>query len=168
MEVDALNIHGIEFDSMTNGDGLRLVLWVSGCEHHCKGCHNPQTHDSNSGRKMTVSDLAEIVEYLGKDYVSGITFSGGDPLHLNNRSTVTLLAKHLKTRFPNKTIWLYTGYTWEEIKYLPIMKCIDVLVDGKFKQELADVNYHWCGSTNQRVIDVQKSLTGKVVLHEKS
>lgn len=159
-----MNIHGIEFDSMTNGDGLRCVLWVSGCTHNCSGCHNPQTHDLTSGAKMSVEDLHKIVDYLRNDYVSGITFSGGDPLHPDNRREIALLAKYLKTHFPNKTIWLYTGYVWEAVKYLPVMKSIDVLVDGPFIQDLADVKYHWAGSTNQRVIDVQKSLKGKVIL----
>lgn len=161
-----MNIHGIEKDSMVNGDGLRCVLWVSGCTHHCEGCHNPQTHDIKSGEPMRLKHLDEIVKYLKNDYVSGITFSGGDPLHPDNRKQITLLARCLKTRFPDKTIWLYTGYQWESIKYLQIMKYIDVLCDGRFVQKLADVKYHWCGSTNQRVIDVKKSLEEeRVVLH---
>ena len=162
-----MNIHGIEFDSMTNGDGLRCVLWLSGCEHHCPGCHNPQTHDPSSGKMMVVDDLWTIIDYLKKKHVSGITFSGGDPLFPGNRKGIALLAKVLKTRFPEKTIWMYTGYEWEKVKKLPVMKYIDVLVDGPFIQSLADLQYHWAGSTNQRVIDVQKSLKeGSVVLHD--
>lgn len=162
-----MNIHGIEFDSMVNGDGLRCVLWVSGCEHHCPGCHNPQTHDPESGRMMTYEDLHAIVQYLNKKYPSGITLSGGDPLHKENRTEISNIAKYLKVHFPNKTIWMYTGYEWEAVKDLPVMKYIDVLCDGRFVQALADMKAHWIGSTNQRVIDVQRSLKeGKVVLHE--
>lgn len=168
MEVDeVMNIHGVEYDSMTNGDGLRVVLWVSGCNHHCYGCHNPQTHDPESGRKMTVEDLAEIIQYLRNDYVSGITLSGGDPLYPENRQSITSLVAYIKKYFPNKTIWLYTGYTWEKVKKLSLMKYVDVIVDGPFIQRLADVKYHWAGSRNQRVINVQRSLKeGQVVLHE--
>lgn len=162
-----MNIHGIEKDSMLNGDGLRLVLWVSGCEHHCKGCHNPQTHDLDSGIQMTSEDVVTIIEYLKNDYVSGITFSGGDPLHTENRKAISMLAIVIKSKFPQKTIWLYTGYNWETVKDLPVMNYIDVLCDGRFVQELADVKCKWVGSTNQRVIDVQRSLKeGKVILHD--
>lgn len=160
-----MNIQGIEKDSMLNGDGLRLVLWVSGCNHNCPGCHNPGTHDPAAGRPLVHNDLTEIFNYLANDYASGITFSGGDPLFPTNRDEVTWLASKIKSCYPNKTIWLYTGYTWEQVRDLPVMQYIDVLCDGRFIQELADVNYPWCGSTNQRVIDVQQSLKGDVVLH---
>ena len=160
-----MNIHGIETDSMTNGDGLRVILWVSGCSHHCKGCHNPQTHDPESGFEFEAKHMIMLHEELNKNYISGITFSGGDPLHIKNRLTITGIANSLRMIYPDKTIWLYTGYEWEAVKHLAIMKDIDVLVDGRFVEELADVNYHWAGSTNQRVIDVQKSLKeGSVVL----
>ncbi|MBR5583908.1 MAG: anaerobic ribonucleoside-triphosphate reductase activating protein [Lachnospiraceae bacterium] len=166
-----MNIHGIETDSMTNGDGLRVVLWVSGCSHHCKGCHNPQTHDPESGFKFELEHLRMLYEELEKDYVAGITFSGGDPLYIENRMQIQGLAMDIKRRFPDKTIWLYTGYKWEDISHfishLEILKYIDVLVDGRFVEELASINYPWAGSTNQRVIDVQRSLKeGQVILWE--
>ena len=166
-----MKYHNITHDDMLNGDGLRVVLWVAGCEHHCKGCQNPITWNPNKG--ITFDDKAkeEIFEELGKTHVSGITFSGGDPLHPRNRSHVFLLIKQIKEKFPTKTIWVYTGYTWEQIqgnKYLPsVIKFVDVLVDGKFEKEKADFNYHWAGSTNQRVIDVQESIKkGQVVLYD--
>lgn len=162
-----MNIHGIETDSMTNGDGLRVVLWVSGCSHNCTGCHNPQTHDPDSGFKFESKHLRMLFKELEKDYISGITFSGGDPLYIKNYGHIWKLAMRIKSLFPNKTIWLYTGYKWEMISDLELLKYIDVLVDGRFVEELANINYPWAGSTNQRVIDVQRSLEkGQVVLWE--
>ena len=147
-----MNYHNITKDDMLNGDGLRVVLWVSGCDHCCKECHNPITWDENGGLLFDKAAKQEIFEELKKDYVSGITFSGGDPLHIKNRTDITVLAKEIKEIFPSKTIWLYTGYTYEAVKDLEIISYLDVLVDGKFVKELADVNYHWAGSTNQKII----------------
>lgn len=160
-----MNFHGIEKDSMLNGEGLRVVLWVSGCNHHCKGCHNPQTWDVDSGRKFTSDTVEELLEELDKNYIKGITLSGGDPFHPDNRYEVGQLCKLIKRYVPNKDIWIYTGYLFEEVKHLKAIEYTDVLVDGKFVQELADVNFPYAGSTNQRVIDVKKSLRqGEVVL----
>jgi len=168
-----MKYHNITKDDMNNGDGLRVVLWVSGCEHHCKGCQNPITWDGNDGKEFGVRERKEIFRELNKKHITGITFSGGDPLFSTNKGTVYLLCKDIKTKFRNKTIWIYTGYDWEYIiqdkRMMAIMKYVDVLVDGKFVEELKDVNYPWAGSTNQRVIDVQKSLQeGQVILHERS
>lgn len=146
-----MNYHNITHEDMLNGEGLRVVLWVSGCNHNCKGCHNPETHDINSGIPFDESAKEELFGYLEKDYIDGITFSGGDPLHPNNRETVTQLAKIVKNKF-KKTVWLYTGYKYEEVKDLIIMKYIDVLVDDEFKIELKDEKLEWRGSSNQRII----------------
>lgn len=161
--------HGIEKDSMLNGDGLRVVLWVSGCNHHCKGCHNPQTWNLYSGREFTCVDMIELLAEINKEYISGLTISGGDPLHPDNWETVRDICVVVKNDFPEKTIWIYTGYKWEEVVEYPYFKFhsryIDVIVDGEFVEELKDSNYPWAGSTNQRVIDVKKSLRqGEVVL----
>lgn len=162
-----MRYHNITKDDMLNGDGLRVVLWVAGCEHHCKDCQNPVTWNPDGGIEMTTSEMQEIHEQLSKDYISGITFSGGDPLHPANWECICKIAEWVKHLFPTKTIWCYTGYLFEQVKDLPVMKYIDVLVDGEFVQELADVTYRWAGSTNQRVIDVQKTLkSGKIVLHK--
>ena len=147
-----MKYHNILHDDMRNGEGLRVVLFVSGCEHHCKGCHNPQTWDFNSGLDFTGKEIAEIADQLSKDYISGITLSGGECLHPRNLSEITNLCKWIKRAFPTKTIWCYTGYTYEEVSDLDVMNYIDVLVDGKFVEELASVDYMWAGSTNQRVI----------------
>lgn len=153
-----MNYHNIEKDSMLNGDGLRVVLWLAGCEHHCKNCQNPITWDPDGGLYFDANAFEELLSELGKDYISGITFSGGDPLHPVNRAEVIILSQAIKTMYPDKTIWLYTGYEWEQIHRLPGIENIDVIVDGKFIEELADVTYPWAGSTNQRIIDVKKSL----------
>lgn len=146
-----MRYHNITKDDMLNGDGLRVVLWVAGCEHHCKGCQNPLTWDPNGGVLFDDKAKEEIFIELKKDYISGITFSGGDPMHPANREEILLLAKWIKSEFPDKTIWCYTGYLFEQVKDLPVIDYIDVLVDGPFVQELADVNYKWAGSTNQIV-----------------
>ena len=157
-EKKIMRYHNISKDDMLNGDGLRVVLWLSGCEHGCPGCQNPITWDPNSGLIFTGDTWEELEDLLDNDYISGLTLSGGDPLHTINRDEVLELCKMVKHCFPTKTIWLYTGYLWEEIEHLEILDYIDVLVDGPFKKELADITYHWAGSTNQRVIDVQESL----------
>ena len=162
-----MNYQVLEFDNMLNGPGLRLVLWVSGCNHHCKECHNPETWDENSGQPFNDNARKQIYEYLEKDYVAGITLSGGDPLYPNNRQDLTLLCQYIKENYPNKTIWCYTGYQYEQVKKLPIMDYIDVLVDGEFKLELKDSKLHWKGSSNQKVIDIpQTRKQNKIVLYE--
>ena len=110
-----MRYHNITKDDMLNGDGLRVVLWVAGCGHHCKGCQNPITWDPNGGIPFDDAAKAEIFEQLDKDYISGITFSGGDPLYEANRADVTALAKEIKERYPKKDIWVYTGYEWESV-----------------------------------------------------
>jgi anaerobic ribonucleoside-triphosphate reductase activating protein len=150
-----MNYHNITKDDMLNGDGLRVVLWVSGCAHGCKGCHNPITWDPKSGLPFDEAAKQEIFTELEKDYVSGLTLSGGDPLFPGNRSTIEQLVKEVKENFPNKTIWLYTGYDWEAISNLPLIQYIDIVVDGKFIESLKDAKLHWRGSSNQRVIDVK-------------
>jgi anaerobic ribonucleoside-triphosphate reductase activating protein len=143
---------------MLNGDGLRVVLWVAGCTHCCKECQNPITWDPNGGLPFDDEAKAEIFEQLDKSYISGITFSGGDPLHAANRLDVRNLMIEIKEKYPDKTIWLYTGDVWENILHYPMMKYIDVVVDGEFKIDLKDNKLLWKGSSNQRVVDVQKSL----------
>ena len=153
-----MRYHNITKDDMLNGDGLRVVLWVAGCSHCCKECHNPMTWDPNGGVPFEESAKKEIFEQLEKNYISGITFSGGDPLHPANHLNVINLMIEIREKFPDKTLCLYTGDSWETIKTDPIMKYIDVLVDGEFKIEQKDVTLFWKGSKNQRVINVVKTL----------
>ena len=161
-----MRYHNITKDDMLNGDGLRTVLWVAGCSHGCKNCHNPITWDICGGIPFDEAAKNELFEALEPDYISGVTFSGGDPLHVQNREEIGQLICEVRERFPHKTIWVYSGYTWEEVKDLPYLKLADVLVDGRFEEELKDVTLHWKGSANQRVIDIQKTLeSGEIVLH---
>lgn len=177
-----MNYHDIKHDDMNNGPGLRVTLFVSGCDHHCKNCQNPETWDIKSGILFDTAAVDEIFDQLDKDYISGITFSGGDPLNENNRLIVHDLIKCIRSKYKDtKSIWIYTGYTWEEIikessitfidqaniTLIKILRNTDVIVDGTFEENLADINYHWAGSTNQRVIDVQRSIEDKkIVLYE--
>ena len=153
-----MRYHNITKDDMLNGDGLRVVLWVAGCTHHCKECQNPITWDINGGLEFDEAAKKEIFDQLDKPYISGITFSGGDPLHAANRMEVRSLMAEIKEKYPGKTIWLYTGDLWENISHSSMMRYVDVLVDGEFQAELKDAKLLWKGSSNQRVIDVQKSL----------
>ncbi|MBO5884716.1 MAG: anaerobic ribonucleoside-triphosphate reductase activating protein [Clostridia bacterium] len=159
-----MNYHNITKDDMLNGEGLRVVLWTAGCSHKCKGCHNPQTWDSCSGILFDETAKSEIFEQLDKSYISGLTLSGGDPLFESNRQEITNLAKEIKQKYPNKTIWCYTGYEYESVKNWDIINYIDVLCDRKFEVEKRDVTAHWVGSTNQRVIDVKQSLSSQSII----
>ena len=153
-----MRFHNITKDDMLNGEGLRVVLWVAGCSHHCKNCHNPITWDCNGGLLFDEDAKQEIFDELDHDYISGITFSGGDPLHIANREEVALLIEEIKEKYPDKNIWVYTGYTLDELVDMgnpeinTILQNIDVLVDGKFVEELKDPKYKWAGSTNQNII----------------
>lgn len=161
-----MRYHNITKDDMLNGDGLRTVLWVAGCSHCCKDCQNPITWDANGGLPFDEEAREELFTELKKDYISGVTLSGGDPLFYSNRADVLSLVKEIREKFPDKTIWLYTGFVWETIEQLEIMDYIDVLVDGEFVVELKDTQLYWRGSSNQRVIDVKATKrTGSVVLH---
>ncbi|MBE5875687.1 MAG: anaerobic ribonucleoside-triphosphate reductase activating protein [Lachnospiraceae bacterium] len=153
-----MRYHNITKDDMLNGAGLRVVLWVAGCSHCCKGCQNPMTWDPNGGILFDDAAKAEIFEQLEQDYISGITFSGGDPLHSANRADVKALMAEIKLKYPDKNIWLYTGDVWENIMNYPLMQYVDVLVDGEFVLEDRDVTLLWKGSPNQRVINVQATL----------
>jgi len=172
-----MNYHTFKENDMLNGDGLRSVLWVSGCEAHCKNCFNPETWDFSSGEQFTADVMEQFIESARPDWISGITIVGGEPLHDNNIHEVKNIITEFKKRFPNKTVWLYTGYSWDEInkksktnedaaRKMTVHSLVDILVDGRYIDELKDESAKWKGSTNQRVIDVKESVkTGKVVLH---
>ncbi len=159
-----MNYHDITKQDMLNGEGIRVVLWVSGCNHHCKNCQNPITWDENGGLPFDSAAEDELFEALNKPYIDGITFSGGDPLFPGNRDEVFRLVKKCRKLYPEKTIWLYTGYSWEQIKDLDGIEDIDVVAEGEFIEALKDNNLHWVGSANQRVIKVKESLNGSLAL----
>lgn len=162
-----MKYHNILHDNMLNGPGLRVVIFVSGCDRHCKGCQNPETWDKESGLTFSVEECAEVLAALEEDHCAGLTLVGGEPLMPYNVEFLTELCKTVKEDYVGKTVWCYTGFKYEEVKHLPIMEYIDVLLDGEFIQELADENVPWVGSTNQRVIDVQASRESEnIVLYE--
>lgn len=160
-----MRYHNITKDDMLNGDGLRAVLWVAGCGHACSGCHNPVTWDAKGGLAFDDAAKAELFDELKKDYISGVTLSGGDPLFQGNRDDILSLCRELRQRFPDKTIWLYTGYEWEDVCDLPVMRLVDVVVDGPYIEAMRDTKLLWRGSENQRVIDVPGTFAlGQIVL----
>lgn len=150
-----MNYHNITKEDVLNGEGVRVVLWVSGCPHHCKGCHNPETWPLNSGIEFDEEARKELFEALNRPYISGITFSGGDPLHPQNREEITKLSKLIKEKFPTKNQWLYTGYLYSDVKDLEIMKFLDVIVTGEYQEQNRSPNLPWVGSHNQRVIRIK-------------
>lgn len=158
-----MNYLTITHNDMLNGDGLRVVLWVSGCSLHCEDCQNKYSWDFNEGVLFDERAKGEIFSELKKDYISGITITGGHPLEEQNIKEIEQLCKEIKQNFPKKTIWLYTGFTFEEIKDYPILQYIDILVDGRYDKNLRDITLKWRGSSNQRVIDVQKSLSSSKI-----
>lgn len=164
-----LRILDITAPDINNGNGVRVTLWVSGCTHKCKGCHNSWTWDFNRGKSFIEYQdeiLNKLSEWLKRDYVDGITFSGGDPLDQDNDGLRLLLdiIKWVRRNYPTKTIWCYTGYTKEEIdesnNYMrkKVIDSIDVLVDGPYKEELRDIAHcPFRGSTNQRIIYIKNN-----------
>ena len=162
---------------ISNGPGVRTSLYVSGCRNHCKGCFNPETWNFLYGHEFTDDTLKEIIDASKPDYIEGITIVGGEPLEPENQETVLEIIKEFKKRYPSKTIWMFSGYTYDGqikkwCKELPwtkeIINNLDVLVDGKFEIDLKDPELGFRGSSNQRIIDIKKTLKeGKIVLHEK-
>ena len=153
---------------ISNGPGVRVSVFMQGCTFNCKNCFNPETHDFNEGKEFDDDVIDKIIELCNKDYVVGLSILGGEPMHAKNIDGTTKLAKAFKEKYPDKTIWAWTGFLFDrDLKDKEVMKYIDVLVDGRYKDELHDFRLKWRGSSNQRVIDVQKSLKqNKIVLIE--
>ena len=167
-----MNYLGIDKSSISNGPGVRVVLWVAGCKIHCKGCQNPESWDFCAGKLFDETAKQELFEALNKPYIRGISISGGHPLENNNVEDVYLLVKEIKEKFPTKDIWLYTGYTWESIfptvcldmfnvnnmYRKTVVEMCDILVDGSYIEEQRDITLKFRGSKNQRLIDVKETL----------
>lgn len=177
-----MNYSGISECDVLNGTGFRVVLFVSGCSHRCYNCQNPKTWDKNFGHPFTEKTKQYIFNCLDKDYIDGITITGGDPLYKYNLDEVLKLVKEIRISYPEKTIWLYTGYSYSEIfrgqpsclsqeglnnfKRREIIKLCDVVVDGRYIDEQKDLTLKFKGSKNQHVIDVKKSIAqNKMVLY---
>lgn len=167
-----MNYLGIDKTSISNGPGVRAVLWVSGCTCKCAGCQNPESWDFNAGKLFDETAKQELFEALDKSYIRGISISGGHPLENKNVEDVYLLIKEIKEKFPTKDIWLYTGYTWDQIfptvcldmfnvnnMYRQFVAAMcDVIVDGPYIEEQRDITLKFIGSKNQRLIDVKETL----------
>ena len=173
-----MNYHNITYPDMNNGDGLRVVLWLSGCSHHCYNCQNPQTWDANSGIPFDESAKKELFRELDKDYISGLTLTGGDPLNEANFDEVLTIIKKFNSKYKlNKSIWIYTGFRWEDIFFSPclsentmkrqeIIRLCNILIDGKYIDSQRNIALKWRGSTNQRVINIKESIKqNKVILY---
>ena len=162
-----MNYGKIKPVDVANGEGVRVSLFVSGCPHRCKGCFNQELWDYDAGKEFTLDHIYVIMNLCANDYISGLSLLGGEPLSFTHNYMITHICQVFKRRFPNKTIWCYTGYEWEDIRHLSVMNYIDVLVDGQFIQHLKDPRLKFRGSSNQRIIDVQKSLSsGTLVLRK--
>ena len=153
---------------ISNGPGVRVSIFMQGCSFNCKNCFNPETHDFKGGKEFTDQTIARVIELANKDFIEGLSILGGEPMHPQNIEATGQLAKAFKGKYPNKSVWVWTGFLFDrDLKDKEVLKYIDVLVDGQFEEELYSPMLKWKGSSNQRVIDVQKSLReNKVVLFE--
>ena len=153
---------------ISNGPGVRVSIFMQGCVFNCYNCFNPETHDFNGGKEFTNEVIESIMDLASKDYIVGLSILGGEPMHPKNIEGTTKLAKMFKARYPEKTVWAWTGFLMDrDLMDKEVLKYIDVLVDGQYKDELHSFLLKYCGSSNQRVIDVQKSLKkNKIILYE--
>ena len=145
---------------ISNGPGVRVSIFMQGCTFNCKNCFNPETHDFKGGKDLDDKSINKLIDLSNHEYISGLSILGGEPLHPKNIDGTTKLAKIYKETYPDKNIWVWTGYKFDDeiLKDKEIFKYIDVLVDGQFKEELYSPILKWKGSSNQRLIDVKKSL----------
>lgn len=169
-----MNFASIKNCDIANGIGVRISLFVSGCTHHCKNCFNSEAWDFNYGEKFTAKQQEYIKELLKPDYIAGLSLLGGEPMEPQNVKGLLPFIRDLKKSYPQKTIWCYSGYTFEQLLARndadtnELLSYIDVLVDGKFVEELKDISLRFRGSSNQRIIDVKKTLAhdNKIILWE--
>ena len=151
---------------ISNGPGVRVSVFMQGCSFHCKNCFNPETWDFEGGKEFTDETIEKVLELCSKEHVKGLSILGGEPMHPKNIDATTKLAKAFKEKYPNKNLWVWSGFEFDkDLKGKEVLNYIDVLIDGVYKDELHDPTLKWRGSANQRVIDVQKSIKeGKVVM----
>ena len=144
---------------IADGPGVRVSIFMQGCDFNCKNCFNKETHDFCGGKEFTEDTINKILEISDKDYIKGLSILGGEPMHPKNIEGTTKLAKAFKEKFPGKTVWAWSGFEYDKyLKDKPVLNYLDVLVDGQYNDDLFDPTLKWRGSSNQRVIDVQNSL----------
>lgn len=144
---------------ISDGPGVRVSIFMQGCEFNCKECFNPETHDFNGGKEFNEDTINKVLELCESENIKGLSILGGEPMHPKNIEGTTKLAKAFKERFPNKTIWAWSGFKFEQnLQDKEVMKYIDVLVDGQYQEEKRNPSIHWRGSENQRVINVPETL----------
>ena len=153
---------------IADGPGIRVSIFMQGCTFNCKNCFNQETHDFSGGKEFTDDTIKEVLNLCDNDTIKGLSILGGEPLHPNNIEGTTRLAKEFKEKFPNKNLWMWTGFSFDkDLKDKEVLNYVDVLVDGQYKDELHDPKLKWKGSSNQRVIDVPQSLKeGKIIITE--
>ena len=149
---------------IADGPGVRVSVFLQGCAFHCKNCFNPETWDFKCGKEFTDEVIEEILELCGKSHIAGLSILGGEPMHPTNIKGTIKLAKLFKERYPEKNIWSWTGFLFDQICDKEVFKYVDVIVDGQYKYELYDPRLRWRGSSNQRVIDVKKSVKANKVI----
>ena len=150
---------------ISNGPGVRVSIFMQGCIFHCKNCFNPETWDFNGGNEFTDETINKVIELCSKDYIVGLSILGGEPMHPTNIEGTTRLAKIFKAKYPNKTLWVWSGFLFDrDLKGKEVLNYIDVLVDGQYMDDLHNPTLSWRGSSNQRIIDVQKSLKNNSVV----
>ena len=153
---------------IANGPGVRVSIFMQGCEFHCKNCFNPDTWAFDKGNEFTDETIEHILELANHDHIRGLSILGGEPMHPRNIDGTTKLAKAFKEKYPDKDIWIWSGFLFENLNKKEVLQYIDVLVDGQYVDEAHDPTLKWRGSSNQRVIDVKKTLKqNKIVLLEK-
>ena len=159
-----MNFMEIKKSDIANGPGVRVSIFVSGCTHHCKGCFNPDTWDFDAGKPFDKSVEDELITLLSRDYIAGLTLLGGEPMEPQNRAVLLPFLRRVREALPEKNIWCYSGYTFEELLAdgaEDMLELIDVLVDGRFVLEKKDIRLAFRGSSNQRILDMKKSLADK-------
>ena len=161
-----MRYHKIRKMDIANGPGIRISIFFQGCSFHCKNCFNHDTWDFEGGLEFGEEQIQMILDLAKEDFVTGLSILGGEPMHPNNREGTTSLIKRFRETYPNKNIWMWSGFLFDDLKDLEAISHIDVLVDGTYMDDLRNPNLKWRGSSNQRVIDVQKSLKkGQLVLY---
>ena len=162
-----MRYHKIRKTDISNGPGIRVSIFMQGCTFHCKNCFNQETWDFNGGKEFNDETIKMVLELCDNDYITGLSILGGEPLHPNNIDGTMKLAKAFKEKYPSKSLWIWSGFTFDKLEDKEIIKYIDVLVDGRYQDELHDFRLKWRGSSNQRVIDVKKTLKREeIVLYD--